>query len=136
MGVTARYRGQGQVAQTVSRIGAAGVLAVYASACRGLLAAAVAILDHTCSAPTCQSLPAGLSRMHCPPPALTPTSPHPHLPSPPPSLTPPPLPPAPLLQGFSNPKWVDGELLVFDDDNPFVQGAQLGFTYDVGQHQR
>lgn len=38
--------------------------------------------------------------------------------------------------GFSNPKWVDGELLVFDDDNPFVQGAQLGFTYDVGQHQR
>ena len=52
---------------------------------------------------------------------------------PPPHTSPP---PPPLLQGFSNPKWVDGELLVFDNDNPFVQGAQLGFTYDVGQHQR
>lgn len=41
-----------------------------------------------------------------------------------------------LLQGYSNARWVDGELLVFADGSPFVQGAQLGFTYDVGTHQR
>ncbi|KAI7835685.1 hypothetical protein COHA_010424 [Chlorella ohadii] len=38
--------------------------------------------------------------------------------------------------GYSNPRWVDGELLVFAAGSPFVQGAQLGFTYDVGTHQR
>lgn len=39
-------------------------------------------------------------------------------------------------QGFNNPKWVDGELLVFGADSAFVQGAQLGFTYDVNRSQR
>lgn len=47
------------------------------------------------------------------------------------------LPHSPALpQGYSNARWVDGELLVFADGSPFVQGAQLGFTYDVGTHQR
>ncbi|KAL4418804.1 hypothetical protein ABPG77_010213, partial [Micractinium sp. CCAP 211/92] len=38
--------------------------------------------------------------------------------------------------GFNNPKWVEGELLVFGADSAFVQGAQLGFTYDVSRNQR
>ncbi|KAL4854555.1 Protein EXECUTER 2 [Chlorella vulgaris] len=38
--------------------------------------------------------------------------------------------------GFTNPKWVDGELLVFANDSPFVRGAQLGFTFDVRANQR
>lgn len=57
----------------------------------------------------------------------------------PPPLTPPapfPPPPPPPRQGFNNPKWVDGELLVFGADSAFVQGAQLGFTYDVSRSQR
>ncbi|KAL4425295.1 hypothetical protein ABPG75_009311 [Micractinium tetrahymenae] len=38
--------------------------------------------------------------------------------------------------GFQRPKWVDGELLVFGADSAFVQGAQLGFTFDVNKSQR
>jgi hypothetical protein len=41
-----------------------------------------------------------------------------------------------LLQGFTNAKWVEGELLVFGGDSPFVRGAQLGFTFDVRANQR
>lgn len=37
---------------------------------------------------------------------------------------------------YTNPRWVDGELLVFAGDSPFVRGAQLGFTYDVRANQR
>ena len=40
------------------------------------------------------------------------------------------------LQGFTNAKWVEGELLVFGGDSPFVRGAQLGFTFDVRANQR
>lgn len=46
------------------------------------------------------------------------------------------LPASPLLQGFTNAKWVEGELLVFGGDSPFVRGAQLGFTFDVRANQR
>ena len=31
---------------------------------------------------------------------------------------------------------MDGELLVFGTDSPFVRGAQLGFTFDVRANQR
>lgn len=40
------------------------------------------------------------------------------------------------VQGFTNAKWVDGELLVFAGDSAFVRGAQLGFTFDVHANQR
>lgn len=44
--------------------------------------------------------------------------------------------PPPLLQGYTNARFVDGELLVFAPHSPFVRGAQLGFTYDVQRNQR
>lgn len=33
--------------------------------------------------------------------------------------------------GFSKPRWVDGELLVFSSGSPIADGAELGFIWNV-----
>lgn len=39
-------------------------------------------------------------------------------------------------EGYSNAKWVDGELLTFSAANPITRGAELGFVYEVdSQHK-
>ncbi len=34
-------------------------------------------------------------------------------------------------RGYSQPKWVEGELLVFSSSSPLASGAQLGFVWHV-----
>ncbi len=34
-------------------------------------------------------------------------------------------------KGYSRPKWVEGELLVFSSNSPLTNGAQLGFVWHV-----
>lgn len=39
-------------------------------------------------------------------------------------------------EGFSSPKWVDGELLTFSASNPVMRGAELGFVFDVDSQRK